>query len=319
MVGQAKARRLVDELATGVAAIESLMPGWDQAWRFEIDRAGAADALDRLEREVEVLGRLGRSLEDGVVLNDATATAATARRAVEELYHLIKGVSGMDYVEDSGILVEMVGEAEANASTDIGKVYEFLEDVIDQVLDDAWDSLEAALGRETAIAGIEQDPDVVNADGRVHLSNASGTSERRVSVKNLEDVSARRWCEEFASDAAGVIRGGIKLLDDPEEAECLGEVDRSVFGNAVLLRSVVDVIIGHLDQPDAFDAYESALATAQELVDDAPWELEDSEVGPAAATLEEACGELLRTARTVAARCSAWRALEDRLCELSGD
>ena len=225
----------------------------------------------------------------------------------------------MDYVEDSRILVEMVGEAEANASADIGNVYEFLEDVIDQVLDDAWDSLEAALGRETAIAGIEQDPDVVNADGRVHLSNASGTSERRVSVKNLEDVSARRWCEEFASDAAGVVRGGIKLLDDPEEAESLGEVDRSVFGNAVLLRSVVDVIIGHLYQPKVFDAYESALETVQELVDDAPWELEDSEVGPAAATLEEACTELLRTARTAAARCTARWALEDRLCQLSGD
>ena len=85
-----QARRLVHELVNGVAAIESLMPPWDDEWWLKLDQADAADEFDRLERKVGVLGRLGRSLEDGVVLNDATATAATARRAVEELYHLAR-------------------------------------------------------------------------------------------------------------------------------------------------------------------------------------------------------------------------------------
>ena len=319
---KAQATQLIDELATGVDALESLMPPWESNWWLKGDPADAADKLDRLEQEVEVLGRLGKSLEDGVTLNDATATAATARRAVAELYHLIKSISGMGYVERSGILLEVVGHAEVAVSTDIGKVQDFLEDVIEQVLDDAWDSLEAAIKRETAIAGIEQDSDVVNADGQVHLSSASGASQAFVSVEKLEAVSARGWCEEFAPDAADVITGAIKTLDDPEEAtECLGKADRSVFGNAVLLRSVVAVILGHLHQPGVFDAYESGLATAQELVDDARSELEDAEVGVGTVVdaLEEACSELLRVARVAAARCTALLALEHGLRHLSED
>lgn len=254
---------LVDELAAGVEAIESLMSGWESEWWLWGDQAGLADDFDQLEREVAVLGRLGKSLEDGVALSKATTTAATARRAVEELYDLIKGVSGMGYVGRSGILADMVGRANVTVSTQIGTVQGFLEEVIDQVLDDAWDSLETAIQRETAIAGVEEDPDVVNADGKVHLSNASSVSQVYLSTEDLKDVSARKWCEELAADAAEVIRGAISLLDDPEEArECVGQVDRSVFANSVLLRAVANVVLGHIHQTGVFDSYENALETA---------------------------------------------------------
>ena len=59
---QGRAMQLVDELATCVDAIESLMPAWESDWWLKRDQAGVADALDRLEQEVEVLGRLGNSL-----------------------------------------------------------------------------------------------------------------------------------------------------------------------------------------------------------------------------------------------------------------
>ena len=285
MDDRAQALALVDELKAGVEAIESVMPIWEP---------GAADVLNQLERKTEVLGRLSKCLEDGAALSDVTVTAATARRAVAALYSLVKGIAGMGYVGACGILAEMVGEANVNASADIGKVQDFLEDVIEQVLDDAWDSLEVAVDRETAIAGMEQDPDVVNAEGFVHLSNASGVSHRYVSVENLEDVSAFGWCNEFAIDAADVIKGAIGALDDPEEArEWLGDIDRSVFGNDVLLRSVVRVILGNVDHCVYDDCYEAALGHAQELLETTVLKDSKVEVAVGMEALEEAYSELV--------------------------
>ena len=262
-------------------------------------------------------GRLGKCLEDGAALSDATVNAATPRRAMVALYSLVKDSAGTGYVGACGILVEMVGKA--NASANIGKVQEFLEDIIERVLDDAWDSLEVAVDRETAIAGMEQNPNVVNAEGIVHLSNASGVSHRYVSVENLEDVSAFGWCDEFAIDAADVIKGAVDALDDPEEAKgWLEGVDRSVFGNNVLLRSVVRVILGHADHYAYQDYFEAALRKAQEML--VMTDLDDPrvEVAVAMEALKEACSGLVWTAREAATRRTAFSALEQRLGELGG-
>ena len=94
-------------------------------------------------------------------------------------------------MEECGILAEVVGEAHVTASADIDIVHDFLESVIERVLENTWYSFEVAIDRELAIAAIEQDPEVVNAEGLVHLSDPSGVSHRYVSVR---EPGGRKCC-----------------------------------------------------------------------------------------------------------------------------
>ncbi len=148
----------VDVIASALDAIETEVPLWEASWWLQGERTSAADSLAKLERDVPIFKEFGQALEDGVALNHITASAAAARRAVAALYRLLDDIEGMEYVAGSGILTDLVGDNRLEAEADVDKVEEFLEDVITRVLDDAWDSRDAAINRETAIVGIQTDP-----------------------------------------------------------------------------------------------------------------------------------------------------------------
>ena len=89
-----------------------------------------------------------------------------------------------------------------------------------------------------------------------------------------------------------------------------------MFGNEVLIRSVVGVILGNIGPCVNENYFELALGHANELL--AKTDLYDSEVDVPVTmeALEEACSEVVRTAREAAARQTAFSALEQRLSEL---
>ena len=310
--------RHVGQATAGLDEVESLMPHWESHWWLRQDQAGTADALLPIELDMEPAAWLREDPDDdGVPAGGSTTRVAVARRCVEALYRHLDNVEGMGYVEACQILPDTLGAGTMAAAQDVHKAYEFLEDAISRVLDDAWDSREAALNRETAAVALEQDPGVVNADGRIHLSNAAGTSHRLVPIELLQDVSALAWCDEFATDAAMELKGAINALDDPEEAECLGNADRGVFTNDVLLRAGVGVILGHPDHR-AYDRYEDAALHVRHLLESTDWEPDelDDHLEADVQTLRKAYLELVRTAREAAAACSAYAALQQRLSAL---
>ena len=316
-----KAMARVETIASAVDAIESEMPHWEADWWLDGERTAAADSLAKLERDVPIFKEFGQALEDGVLLNDITASAAAARRAVEALYRLLDDIEGMGYVAACGILNEIVGDGRIDAQSDVDKVEEFLEDVITRVLDDAWDSRDAAIDRETAIVGIQTDPTVVNAEGEVHLSNSIGTSHRCVSVRSVEGASAQAWCREFAEDAAATIVSAVSALDDPIEArEWLGNADRSLFTNDRLQEAAIAVILGNAHST-VYDKYEGAATHAGQLIESLRDELADDpspqDVEQNLKVLEQAGIDLLHAAHVAAAHRSALAALEDALLRLS--
>lgn len=312
-----KAIARVDVLASALDAIETEMPHWEPGWWLQGERIAAADSLAEIESDIPVLKELGQALEDGDALNDTTSSAAAARRAVAALYQLLDDIEGMDYVADSGFLNDLVGDSRLKAEADVARVEKFLEDVITRALDDAWDSRDAAIDRESAIVAIQSDPTVVNAEGKVHLSNSPGTSHRYISVRSLEGTSAQAWCREFADDAADVIVSAVSELDDPIEArERLGNADRSLFTNDLLRQATIDVILGHAHS-SIYDRYEAAATHVEQLIestrDDLAYDPSAEDVEKELKGLDEAAMELLRVARAAAAHRSALAALEDAL------
>ena len=293
------------------------MPHWEPGWWLEGERAAAADSLAKLECDLPILGKLGESLEDGIALNNVTVAAAAARRAVEALYRLLDDIEGMQFVQGCRILEDLMDDQYLSAQADVGKVQEFLEDVITRVLDDAWDSRDAAIDGETAIVGIQTDPTVVDAEGKVHLSNSRGTSQRHIPIQSLEGASAKSWCQEFADDVAAVVVSAVSALDDPKEAEeWLGNANRSLFTNDLLQRAVVTVILGNAHST-VYDRYEDAATHVGQLVEFKREELahdpSTEEVEQDMEELEQACIELLRIARNAAAHRSAFAAIEGAL------
>ena len=316
-----KAMARVDTIVSAVDAIESEMPHWEQGWWLEGERAAAADSLAKLECDLPILGQFGEALEDGIALNHVTVAAAAARRAVEALYRLLNDIEGMQYVKGCRILEDIVDDDRVGTQADVGKVQEFLEDVITRVLDDAWDSRDAAIDRETAIVGIQTDPSVVNAESQVHLSNGLGTSHRHIPIQSLEGASAKSWCQEFADDAAAVVVSAVSALDDPNEAvEWLGNANRSLFTNALLQQAVVTVILGNAHST-VYDRYEDAATHVGQLVEftreDLAHDPSTADVEQDMEELEQACIELLRVVRNAAAHRSASAAIEGALLGLS--
>ena len=312
--------RQIGQATASLDEVESLIPHWESHWWLRPDQAGTADALLAIERRMAPAAWLREDPDDDAPPGHSTTPVAVARRCVEALYRYLDNVEGMGYVEDCRILPDTLGAGTMAAAQDVDKVYAFLEDAISQVLDDAWDSREAALDRETAAVALERDPGVINADGRVHLSNAARTSHRLVPVELLRDVSARAWCEEFASDAARELKGAVTALDGPEAAaECLGNADRTVFTNDILLDAAVGVVLGHPDHR-AYDRYEDAALHLRRLLESTDWAHDelDADLEADVHALREAYVELVGTAREAAAACSAYAVLEQRLSALVG-
>ncbi|MDE0008193.1 MAG: hypothetical protein OXS50_07935 [Gammaproteobacteria bacterium] len=138
--------RQVAQATAGVDDVEMLMPHWDHGWWFGSGQAGTADALLQVECELEPKDWLREEPDDqDIPSTESTAHIAVARRSVEALYQYLDNVEGMEYVRRSGILAETIGATKLAVAQDLDKVYQFLEDVISQVLDDAWDSRDAAL------------------------------------------------------------------------------------------------------------------------------------------------------------------------------
>ena len=147
------------------------------------------------------------------------------------------------------------------------------------------------------------------------MRNQSGSTHYYVPVESIRDASALSWCEEFAMDAANIIVSSIDALEDPDKAaEGLGTVDRMVFTNDVLRRSVVLVILGHI-QTNTYENYECAAERAKETLESAELDFQDSQDGDLEFVME-ACSDLLHTAREAAAQCTASASLEDCLSAL---
>ena len=141
------------------------------------------------------------------------------------------------------------------------------------------------------------------------MTNQSGSTHYYVPVESIKDVSAFSWCEEFARDAANTIVSAIDALGGPDEAtECLEAVDRTVFTNVVLRRSVVLVILGHI-QTEVYENYEHVALRAREALEFTSQDLQDDGDGDLDNAIQ-ACTELLRTAREAAADWTAVTALE---------
>ena len=290
------------------------MPHWEPGWWLTIDRTNAADTLARLESETEALSCLGQVLKDQAPVNLTTIVASAARRSVEALCRIIEQIEGMGYVAASGILYDVI-TADCGQTEDIDQVHQFLESVITDVLDDALESREMALRLEWAIIALERNPNIVNSHGQIRLRSQSDSTHYYIPVESIRDASAQSWCEEFAKDAANTIVSSIDTLEEPDEAdERLGTVNRGVFVNDVLRRSVVLVILGHM-QTETFENYEHAAERAREILESAEIDFQNNQDEDLEFVIK-AYSELLRTARKAAAECTASAALEDCLSAL---
>ena len=115
--------------------------------------------------------------------------------------------------------------------------------------------------------------------------------------------------ESARRSTANTIVSAIDALGDPDEAtEFLEAVDRTVFINDVLRRSVVLVILRHI-QTEVYENYEHVALRAREELEFTSQDLQDDGDGDFDYAIQ-ACTELLRTAREAAADCTAVTALE---------
>ena len=205
--------RLVAELRSVIYAIERHMPREDpQSWFIE-DRVAAGDTFAQLEFEAQFFGYIDDTLDDDVTADFPTIVAAAARRSVRALHRILRDIEGMGYVKASDILSEVVVAPNVETLTDIGMVQEYLENVVTEVREEAWD----------CVLDVQD-------------------------LESLRGTSVKNQCNECATDAADIIVSAIGVLDDSAEAEeLLGRADRTVLTNDALSRAVALVILGHIE------------------------------------------------------------------------
>lgn len=279
--------RLVAELRSAIYAIERHMPREDpQSWFIE-DRVAAGDTFAQLEFEAQFFGYIDDTLDDDVTADFPTIVAAAARRSVRALHRILRDIEGMGYVKASDILSEVVVAPNVETLTDIGMVQEYLENVVTEVREEAWE----------CVLDVQD-------------------------LESLRGTSVKSRCNECATDVADIIVSAIGVLDDPAEAEeLLGRADRTVLTNDALSRAVALVILGHIEHSfyenrERYERAASSVAGELEIFDLVRVKGRIHEVRVVMERLRKAWAELVQAGRETAADLSASSALEDRLGSL---
>ena len=202
---------------------------------FRDEAFDAADRVAELEYGTDVLRRLGETLGDMDYFNQETVYGAMAARCADALYFLLRA---------------SIGDAEACLALDEyrypeaieDKLYPYIDNVVEEVVDDALASREAAWPRLQALVAFERAGRRADEKGKVFGFDADALLLPR----------ARDWTTEYAKDAAGLIDFyTIDILEDDDaplgkipgfrrllfQAARTGKSDRGPACRAVLDRS----------------------------------------------------------------------------------
>ena len=283
------------------AAVEAV---WDHLLLVEEDPLGdealnLADRIAELEYGTDVLRRLGETLDGTDYFSQETTHGTMAARCAAALYFLLR---------------ESVGDAEACLALDEyrysdaieDKLYPYIDDVVEEVVDDAVASYEAACARQQALAVFERAGRRADEKGKVFGFDAEVLLEPR----------ARDWCMEYANDTAGLIEHYTVLVveDDSAPLARIPGFDLERFSPGDLRKAIAGLLVGQSW---------GAVANKQQSWDDASWHFTrylegirearaGDRVGQIAAGKrgQELAATALDAARELAAHCTAYAVLD---------
>ena len=196
---------------------------------FRDEAFDAADRVAELEYGTDVLRRLGETLGDMDYFNQETVYGAMAARCADALYFLLRA---------------SIGDAEACLALDEyrypeaieDKLYPYIDNVVEEVVDDALASREAAWPRLQALVAFERAGRRADEKGKVFGFDADALLLPR----------ARDWTTEYAKDAAGLIDFyTIDILEDDDAP--LGKIpgfDVCSFRPRELAKATAGLLVG---------------------------------------------------------------------------